>query len=470
MKVILLQCNWRYHDSIYPDLGSTRPYQPIELCYIGSLLEQNHSVFLIDAFRDNLSLEEIALKISDIEPDIVVTCTANTYLFWRCCFPDIEVVSQTIRTIKKQIKVKTLLIGPHGTIEPQWTLKKSGADFIICGEPELAVKEFIDSSFQNIHITGLYGRDIRNNTSAVVSDLSELPLPAFHLLDMEKYHCHSWVNNPEFNFQRGVLLEYSRGCMFNCAFCFRKGFRQTYRVKPADKIINEVKMVKDEYGVDYIFFIDDIFNVDNDNFRRFLRQLKDLNISYGCQCRPDIMTKELVDLMQESGCIYIEYGLESLNPVNRKRLKKNEEIIKTMRIINYTKTKIKFVTFNLLDFTTFDLITETENISRTNEGDSILQITSETDALETIILFPKTELSEFVSELFHIKDYGWEDTIRLYWLSSLFKMISNPKKSQIVLWRWICLHMPFSLLKKVIRYKIKSKPLPLTYVRKLKAN
>lgn len=419
------------------------------------LLKTSHSVSIVDAFGSDLSYEQTALAVSGEQPDIVVINTANTYLFWRCCFPDIDVVTKSIKKIRTKTVATIVLVGPHGTVDPDWTIKKSKADFLIRGEPELALPQWIMKP-DTVNLMDIH----------TVKDLTNLPLLTFEgLCPDQKYNCHHWLNGAQTKYQHGVLLEYSRGCPYKCGFCFREGFREQYRMKSADQVLKEVEYLIRTRGVDYIFFIDDIFNIDNENFRKLLSGLKEMNISYGCQCRPDIMTRELVDAMGDSGCVYIEYGLESLNYDNRKLLSKNTSLLEVMRLIKYTTEKITYVVYNLLDFTTYNRMLKRSN-AEASQADGLFQISSDDSALETIVIYPKTPFAEEVTREFGLKQLGFEMTIRLYWFAAMIKLRPHLSSFKMERMKNFYLYGPFELVKKWIRHVSRRHPLPVTIARK----
>lgn len=464
MKIILLQCNWSLHNPIFPELGSGKPYQPIELCYIGAELQAKHQVKILDAFSENLTYSQVAEQIAVDQADAVVINSANTYLFWRCCYPDLEIVKKTIKAIRKKSNPFVVLIGPHGTVEPNWAKKICRADVVVRGEPEFAIAQL----FSDISQPLFEKRGIQ--PMAVINDLSLLPVPAYELLGNNRYHCHYWLGDEKLLYKRGILLEYSRGCPYQCGFCFRRNFREKYRAKPAARIIEEIQRIRNYYHCDYIFFIDEIFNVDTDNFRQFLNQLKTIDIPFGCQCRPDLMTREIVDLLSESGCVYIEYGLESLNAHNRNKLNKNMQLLKTMRMINYTKTKIDHVVYNLLDFSTYSFMLDNGTVNCNENVDTLLAITNENEALETIVLYPQTDFALQAAKALGLREFGFEQTIRLYWLSCLLKLEFNWGKCAVRILQTLCLHMSFSWLKALMICITKKKQLPITYARRKQMN
>jgi anaerobic magnesium-protoporphyrin IX monomethyl ester cyclase len=125
-------------------------------------------------------------------------------------------------------------------------------------------------------------------------------------------------NNSDFVMQ---MLS-GRGCTFKCNFCYRmdKGFRP--RVN--ESIIEEIKLLKTDYGITYIAFGDELLmsskertiNLCND----FIKH--NLNIKWSCNGRLNYAKKEVLDVMKKAGCVYINYGIEAFDDQILKNMNK----------------------------------------------------------------------------------------------------------------------------------------------------
>ena len=313
MKVLFINPNWhRLPARAFP--GCKRPHHPLELLYPATILKNSCQVKVVDAFLQRLSDEELGRQVKSFNPDIAVVTTAPSYLYWRCCPTDISIPAAAARLIRSSCGASIILIGPHPTVSPQWVLDECRADLVVRGEPELALAQLIDGGLDDTQVEGLFSRD-RDSGVATVEDLDLLPRIDFSLLPYGAYHSHS----PRY--RSGASIEFSRGCPFQCAFCFKQMFRNRYRVRPVGKVLEEAAQLK-KAGYGYIYFIDELFNRDSDELRELLEGLTELGIGWGCQCRPDIMTPELLDLMKGAGCADIEYGLETLSPKLSKGMQK----------------------------------------------------------------------------------------------------------------------------------------------------
>jgi len=117
------------------------------------------------------------------------------------------------------------------------------------------------------------------------------------------------------------LVEYSRGCRFNCDFCaITAAFKASHTHAAVDQVMDDIKEVRRPGQM--IFFIDDNFASDPDSARALCEALKGKGIRWVSQASSSATwDPELLDLMRESGCQGVLVGLESLN----------EDALKTMR-------------------------------------------------------------------------------------------------------------------------------------------
>lgn len=116
------------------------------------------------------------------------------------------------------------------------------------------------------------------------------------------------------------LVQYGRGCKFNCSFCsIRAFYGSSLRQRPVDEVIEDIR----RSGKRHIFLVDDNLFVNVDKARELFEALVPLRISWSCQVSIDIARDaELINLMARSGCISALIGFESLNPLSLKDIKK----------------------------------------------------------------------------------------------------------------------------------------------------
>ncbi len=120
------------------------------------------------------------------------------------------------------------------------------------------------------------------------------------------------------------LVQYSRGCKFNCSFCsIRAFYGNNLRQRLVEDVVEDIR----RSGRRHIFLVDDNLFVNVDKAKELFEALVPLKISWSCQVSIDIARDtELVELMDRSGCISALIGFESLDPASLKEIKKGWNI------------------------------------------------------------------------------------------------------------------------------------------------
>lgn len=114
---------------------------------------------------------------------------------------------------------------------------------------------------------------------------------------------------------RTMVMLSGRGCPFKCNFCYRldKGFRP----RSTKSIIDEILFLKKEYRVTYIDFWDELLMSSTERMYEFCKALihQNVNIHWSCNGRLNFASKdiEMLNLMKEAGCVFINYGIDSMD-------------------------------------------------------------------------------------------------------------------------------------------------------------
>lgn len=315
MKIILVRPNYESH-IITPPLG---------IGYLSSSLKKNGiKTIIIDALKENLDTESLVKKIQSLKPDAVgITCLTAFY-------EEVIILSNAL----KEKNIKVIIGGVHPTSLPFDTLKDSNADFIICGEGEIAFPKLIKHNFVNKNIQGVYSLKNINKKSFIkkaesVINLDQLPFPDWHALDPNTYPKapHGAVAR---NFPIGVIMT-SRGCPYQCTFCASREFYDLkIRFRSPKNVISEIKYLMKNFGVKEICFEDDNLTMKRDHVEKICNLIikNNLKITWTCPngIRADRVDEDLIRLMKKSGCYFFSYGIESANPKILRNIKKMETI------------------------------------------------------------------------------------------------------------------------------------------------
>jgi magnesium-protoporphyrin IX monomethyl ester (oxidative) cyclase len=232
--------------------------------------------------------------------------------------------TQLIKKIDKNIPV--IVGGPHITVKAAEFLQKvNTADVAVTGEGEIAMLDLVkcyEKKADLKNVNGIVyrnnGKIISNNKRDFIKDLDELPLPAYHLIDMESYLTLYKKNiysrsRDEF---RSLSMVTSRGCPYNCVFCsIHLHTGRAFRPHSAEYIIKHLKHVVEKYNVKQIHFEDDNFTLDIKRCEQILDGIisNKLDIKWDTPngIRADIYSRSLVEKMKRSGCKSLTLGIES---------------------------------------------------------------------------------------------------------------------------------------------------------------
>jgi anaerobic magnesium-protoporphyrin IX monomethyl ester cyclase len=229
------------------------------------------------------------------------------------------------------------IIGGHGpTPEPEYFLKKTGANAIIMGEGETTIVELMEAlkNKRGLHqVSGLAIWDdnqvIINAPRPLIDDIDSIPFPEYRLFPIEYYRLLRMPHCRKSDFVMPLLS--GRGCTFKCNFCYRMD--EGFRPRSNESIIEEIKLLKKDYGITYIAFADELLMSSKE---RTISLCNDfikykIDVKWDCNGRLNYAKKEVLDLMKKAGCVFINYGIEAMD----------DNILKNMNKALTTKQIIK---------------------------------------------------------------------------------------------------------------------------------
>jgi amino acid adenylation domain-containing protein/non-ribosomal peptide synthase protein (TIGR01720 family) len=205
----------------------------------------------------------------------------------------------------------------------------------------------------------LYGpvNEVKASRRPPIPDFDDLPMVDRSLIDCEKYS--KYISHLV---KHSVNMQATRGCPYNCAYCCRVWPRKLV-VRSAEDIFAEVQTYYN-IGFRRFVFIDDIFNFDIKNSKRFYEMVikNDLNIQilYPSGLRGDILTKEYIDLMIKAGTISFPLSLETASPRMQKLINKKLNLKKFRENLEYIIEKYPQVILDLNTMHGFPTETEEE--------------------------------------------------------------------------------------------------------------
>jgi B12-binding domain/radical SAM domain protein of rhizo-twelve system len=214
------------------------------------------------------------------------------------------------------------------------------------GEPDHTIRELASKPWDQI--TGCCWKDdsgLHVSPSLGVTEMKSLSALEFAGYNIEAHRHRHHVFHGE---GHGAELEFARGCPWACTFCNKTLFRNKFRERDVDAVLAEIDRLTAR-GVDYVYFIDEIFGVGK-NVLRLLEGIAERNVNIGFQTRIDLWNEETLDLLGRAHCISMECGIESITEEGREELNKNCRIDtdRITELLIYAKKRIPWVQANLI--------------------------------------------------------------------------------------------------------------------------
>ena len=308
---------------------------PLGLAYLAAVLErEKHKIKILDGWvQDFNSL--LPKTIKEFKPELI-GLTGLTV--------DIKRTFQTAEKIKKLVpKIPIIFGGPHASMDPKGTLENvKSIDIVVAGEGEKTILDLVDYFKGRKKLNKIDGIYYRENNKikftkprAFIGNLDSLPLPARHLLPI---HFYKPSPKEHKNFP-GTDMITSRGCPYQCAFCFKQVFGSKYRVHSADYVLKEIKFLIKNYGMKDIFFRDDAFTIDKQRVLDICNLIKknNIKITFTTLARVDRLDYEILSAMKKAGCWKILLGIESGNQKSLDLLKKGITLEQVRKAVKYCR-------------------------------------------------------------------------------------------------------------------------------------
>ncbi|MCM1291447.1 MAG: B12-binding domain-containing radical SAM protein [Prevotella sp.] len=282
-------------------------------------------------YRDFVYYNESPQKLEEfIEAD-----DSDIYCIWgvNLSIPDDAETIQIISRIHPEAYI--LMFGPAGTYFPDKLLLNDHV-VIVRGEPEETAREWTQLLSQGgdiLHVDGttvlIDGKRHLNPSRPVSKSFDSLPFPARHLIEDKEYH------NPKLKTGPYTTMLTSRNCPFQCIYCVPSSltfareldYRRDHGTKPpisyrsAQSVEKELRLLH-EQGYKAIGFVDDNFIWNEKRTAELCAPLRKYGFVWGCQARVDAITEPIAKLLSESGCRYVDLGMESFDEGVLKYIKK----------------------------------------------------------------------------------------------------------------------------------------------------
>lgn len=366
---------------------------PVGITYVSAALKKaGVCVYALNMNLETASLYDV-LKQNIEEHSINMVATGGLVVNYHV----IKEIMDTVKAINPEIV--TYVGGSLVTFSAEAVMRGiQSADFGMLGEGEITACELVQAIEEGADLEKIKcipGLIVRMKTGELyltpprseISNINEIPWPdydAFGYFDMIRNFWNSDVT--------GIVsapLTTSRSCPFRCTFCSKSG-GEKYRQRSLDNIFAELDWLVQVYKVNRLFLNDELFANDSERIKEFCARIREYNVQWFVSLRVSRhITRELLQMMKESGCIQVLYGLESGDDTVLRSMRKGITVSEIERVVRVTAE----VGFQVRGNFIFGDPAETlETVNNTLAFVEKNKDVFASVALSPIILFPGSEL------------------------------------------------------------------------------
>ncbi len=308
-----------YHLAYDPkQLRKMQPYPPLGTLYAATVLrEQGISVAVFDPMlQDPVSAFPETLKRH--QPKVLAIYEDDFNFLSKMCLTRMRELAWQLARAARDAGAIVIAHGSDATDHAHAYLEH-GADFVLVGEAEQSLVELCASILKGgelpSSIPGVIHLDAHGDLveslvkSSRNANWKNLPMPARDLVDLSPYR-EAWLS-AHGHFSTNVVA--SRGCPYRCNWCAKPISGNKYQLRSPEFVAAEIRELREAYGVEHIWFGDDIFALNQHWVQEFADAMEALQcrVPFKIQSRADLMTRETVSGLKRAGCAEVWMGVES---------------------------------------------------------------------------------------------------------------------------------------------------------------
>lgn len=305
---------------------------PLGPAYIASALqEKGHEVEIYHQNVHHYPEEHLTEYLDCHRFDVVGVGVIAGYFQYRKLLRISEAINRSIN------RPTHFILGGHGpSPEPDYFLRKTGADIVVMGEGEETIVDLYATLEQKKDLATVQGIAYReggetriNQRRDLIKDIDSISWPAYGLFPIEYYRLLRLPHATSIDFVMPVLS--ARGCTFTCNFCYRMD--TGYRARNPEAIMEEIAFLQKNHGINYIDFTDDLLMSSKARVVEVCDAIvkSKLHFKWFCNGRLNYAVPDILRYMKEAGCVFINYGIEAFD----------DQILRNMNKALTTKQIIK---------------------------------------------------------------------------------------------------------------------------------
>jgi anaerobic magnesium-protoporphyrin IX monomethyl ester cyclase len=295
-----------------------QPYPPLGTLYAATALrETGFSVAVFDSMLQD-PVNAFTETLLQQRPKILAIYEDDFNFLSKMCLTRMRELAWQLAQAGQDAGAIVIAHGSDATDQAK-TYLQNGVDFVLVGEAEQSLVELCASILKGgqfpKEIPGVVHLDAKGELvhSSVKSpqnaNWKNLPKPARELIDLEPYR-EAWLSAHGY-FSTSVVA--SRGCPYRCNWCAKPISGNKFQLRAPELVAAEIRELKQVYGVQHIWFGDDIFALNQHWTQQFADEIQALEcaVPFKIQSRADLMSKETVANLKRAGCAEVWMGVES---------------------------------------------------------------------------------------------------------------------------------------------------------------
>ena len=299
-----------------------QPYPPLGTLYAATALrEHGISVAVFDSMLQD-PVTGFPEVLQQQKPKILAIYEDDFNFLSKMCLTRMRELAWQLAQAGRDAGAIVIAHGSDATDHAKEYLQ-NGADFVLVGEAEQSLVELCAS----ILTGGKAGSELPKEIAGVIhldadghlvqssaksprnANWKNLLKPARELIDLEPYR-EAWVA-AHGHFSTNVVA--SRGCPYRCNWCAKPISGNKFQLRAPELVAAEIRELKEVYGVQHIWFGDDIFALNQHWVQQFADEIeaRECELPFKIQSRADLMSQETVASLKRAGCAEVWMGVES---------------------------------------------------------------------------------------------------------------------------------------------------------------
>lgn len=222
--------------------------------------------------------------------------------------------------------IVTLVGGGIITTDPETAIiALDSADYGLIGEGELTIND-VAYALENDEPVYLLPNVVTREHGAnpirpEIKNLDVLPFPDYDGLEYHLLLRNNLYGDMDIK-PKSAGIATGRACPCHCTFCFHTS-GQSYRRRSIENVKEELEMLFRKYDIRHIYVIDELFVTETQYTIDMINMISQFHVPYRVTARVDMISESTLQLLHDTGCYQVSFGVESADNRILKSMKKH---------------------------------------------------------------------------------------------------------------------------------------------------